>query len=76
MVFVVGVHVHSTSLLSAEEKRSTHYQIRKTATKHVTMNKLQEKLDRLTRCQYKMGSLSVNSLATMVSIGVETEMLP
>jgi hypothetical protein len=76
MVFVVAVHVHSTSLLSAEEKWSAHYQIRITATKHVTVNKLQEKLDRLTRCQYEMGSLSVNSLAIMVSIGVEAELLP
>jgi hypothetical protein len=32
VVFVVGVNIHSASLLSAEEKWSTHYEIRKTAT--------------------------------------------
>jgi len=33
MVFVVGINIHSTSLLSAEEEWSTHYEIRKAATR-------------------------------------------
>jgi hypothetical protein len=32
MISVVGINVHSTSLLSTEEERSTHYEIRKAAT--------------------------------------------
>jgi hypothetical protein len=33
VVFVVGINIHSTSLLSAEEERSTHYEIRKATTR-------------------------------------------
>jgi hypothetical protein len=33
VVSVVGVNIYSTPLLSAEEKWSTHYKIRKTATR-------------------------------------------
>jgi len=33
MVFVVHINIHSTSLLSAEEEWSTHYEIRKAATR-------------------------------------------
>jgi hypothetical protein len=33
MVFVIGINIHSTSLLSAEEERSTHYEIRKAAAR-------------------------------------------